>query len=250
MRIRVDGKAGVGIFVQKDNISNMLKVSNAVLEEIESINSDLAETGYELVINFNQAELIQSAIDRVQKLAVTGAFLAMALLFLFLRNLRFVTILVIAIPVSLLVTFNLMFTFDLSINILSLVGLALAIGMLVDNGIVVMENVFLHRQRGKGPREAALTGTKEVGRSIFAATVTTVLVFLPVLFVESQAQLFIKELALSVIFPLTVSLVVALTLIPLLGSRAFKGKPVQAFKSGRILEIYRLLLKSAIRHDQ
>ena len=245
---RVDGKASVGIFVQKDNISNMLKVSNAVLKEIENINSDLSETGYELVINFNQAELIQNAIDRVEKLALTGALLAMALLFLFLRNLRFVTILIIAIPVSLLVTFNLMFAFDLSINILSLVGLALAIGMLVDNGIVVMENVFLHRQSGKDPKEAALAGTREVGRSIFAATGTTVLVFLPVLFVESKAQLFVKELALSVIFPLTVSLIVALTLIPLLASRAFKGKSVKAFKSGRILEIYRLFLKSAIRH--
>ncbi|MFQ5677751.1 MAG: efflux RND transporter permease subunit, partial [bacterium] len=245
---RVDGKAGVGIFVQKDNISNMLHVANAVLKEIDSINADLADQGYELVVNFNQAQLIQDAIDRVESLAITGAILAIIVLFLFLRNLRFVTILIIAIPVSLLVTFNLMFAFDLSINILSLVGLALAIGMLVDNGIVVMENVFLHRQSGKKPIEAALSGAKEVGRSIFAATGTTVLVFLPVLFVESEAQLFVKELALSVIFPLVVSLIVALTLVPLLASQAFGGKQTRTFTGGRVFEIYRLLLKSAIRH--
>ncbi len=245
---RVNGKAGVGIFVQKDNISNMLKVSDAVLKEIEAVNADIAQMGYELVVNFNQAQLIQDAIGRVERLAITGAFLALLVLFLFLRNIRFVTILMIAIPVSLLVTFNFMYGFNLSVNILSLCGLALAIGMLVDNGIVVMENVFLHHQSGKDAKRAASEGTREVGRSIFAATGTTVLVFLPVLFVESEAKLFIRELALSVIFPLIVSLAVALTLIPLLASQALRGKGYRPFKSGRILEIYRLLLKSAIRH--
>lgn len=245
---RVNGKAGVGIFVQKDNVSNMLHVSKAVLAEIQAINEDLAAMGYELVVNFNQAQLIQDAIGRIEGLAVTGAILAIFVLYLFLRNIRFVTILIIAIPVSLLVTFNFMYGFSLSINVLSLCGLALAIGMLVDNGIVVMENVFLHRQSGQDVRQSALVGTREVGRSIFAATGTTVLVFLPVLFVESQAKLFVRELALSVIFPLVVSLVVALTLIPLLASRALHGTNVRPFRSGRILELYRLLLKSAIRH--
>jgi multidrug efflux pump subunit AcrB/ABC-type multidrug transport system ATPase subunit len=245
---RVDGKSSVGIFVQKDNTSNMLQVSASVLKEIDAINADLEPTGYVLVVNFNQAALIQTAITRVEKLAIAGAVLAIVVLFLFLRNVRFVTILLIAIPLSLLVTFNFMFGFDLSVNILSLCGLALALGMLVDNGIVVMENVFYHRQRGEEPSKAALIGTKEVGRSIFAATATTILVFLPVLFVESEAKLFVRELALSVIFPLSVSLVVALTVIPLLASRSLKGKPVRSFKSGRVLEIYRLLLKSAIRH--
>ncbi|MCG8603859.1 efflux RND transporter permease subunit, partial [bacterium] len=245
---RIDGKSSVGIFVQKDNTSNMLKVSKNVLQEIDAINADLKPNGYELVVNFNQAELIQTAITRVEKLAVVGAGLAILVLFLFLRNVRFVTILLVAIPLSLLVTFNFMFAFDLSVNILSLCGLALALGMLVDNGIVVMENVFLHRQRGEEPKRAALMGTKEVGRSIFAATATTILVFLPVLFVESEAKLFVRELALSVIFPLSVSLAVALTVIPLLASRTLEGKPVRSFKSGRVLEIYRLLLKSAIRH--
>ncbi|MCH8126840.1 efflux RND transporter permease subunit [candidate division KSB1 bacterium] len=245
---RVNGKPQVGIFIQKDNSSNMLKVAKKVENEIAAINKDLAPLDYELKVNFSQAEMIQSAIDRIQKLAITGAILAIIVLFLFLRNLRFVSILMIAIPISLLVTFNLMYGFNLSINILSLVGLALAIGMLVDNGIVVMENIFLQHQAGKSNKEAALLGTKGVSRSIFAATGTTILVFLPVLFVESEARLFIRELSLSVIFPLAVSLIVSLTLIPMIATRALRGKPFKPFHSGRIYEIYRLLLKSAIRH--
>lgn len=245
---RVNGKAGVGIFVQKDNTSNMLRVADEVLKAIDELNRKLSVEGVELVVNFSQAELLRRAIDRVESLAVTGALLALVVLFLFLRNLRFVSILMIAIPVSLLVTANFMYAFDLSINIVSLCGLALAIGMLVDNGIVVMENIFTHYQRGKSVREATLVGTQEVGRSIFAATGTTILVFLPVLFIESEAQLFVRELALSVIFPLAVSFVVALTLVPLLASRTLSDTAFCPFGSGRIVEIYRLLLKSALRH--
>jgi len=245
---RVNGKSGVGIFVQKDNTSNMLAVANDVLAQIDKLNADLAPQGFELAVNFSQAALIQLAIDRVENLALTGALLALLVLYLFLRKMRFVIILMIAIPVSLLVTFNLMYGFNLSVNILSLCGLALAVGMLVDNGIVVMENVFAHYQRGKSAFAAVYDGTREVSRSIFAATGTTVLVFLPVLFVESEAKLFVRELALSVIFPLLASLIVAVTLIPLFASRTLKGKPLRQFGSGRILEIYRLLLKSCIRH--
>lgn len=245
---RVNGKAGVGIFVQKDNTTNMLAVANAVLAQIEDLNRELANQGFTLTVNFSQAELIQQAIDRIKKMALTGALLALLVLYLFLRNVRFVFILMIAIPVSLLVTFNLMYGFQLSVNILSLCGLALAVGMLVDNGIVVMENVFAHYQRGHNAAAAVINGTREVSRSILAATGTTVLVFLPVLFVESEARLFVRELALSVIFPLLVSLLVAITVIPLLARLTLTGRPPRPFGSGRILEIYRLLLKSCLRH--
>lgn len=245
---RVNGTAGVGLFVQKDNTSNMLKVNKDVLREIDALNEELAPEGYEIVVTFSQAELIQDAIDRLQSLALTGGLLAMIVLYLFLRNLRFVSILMIAIPVSLLITFNFMYAFDLSINVLSMCGLALAVGMLVDNGIVVMENIFLRRQAGNSAAEAARIGTKEVGRSIMAATVTTILVFAPVLFIETRARLLVKELSLSVIFPLAISLLAALTVIPLLARRALSGQNVITARDNRIREIYRLLLKSAIRH--
>ncbi|KAA3619847.1 MAG: ATP-binding cassette domain-containing protein [Calditrichaeota bacterium] len=245
---RVNGKSSVGIMVQKDNTSNMLSVASAVLEQIETLNLELESLGYELVVGFNQAQVIQEAIDRVKSLALTGAFLALLVLFLFLRNVRFVLILMAAIPISLLVTFNLMFGYNLSINILSLCGLALAIGMLVDNGIVVMENIFSHFQKGKNAKQAAFDGTKEMARSIFAATGTTILVFLPVLFIESDAQLFIRELALSIIFPLAVSLVVALSIIPLLAGFSLKIAPDYRAKHSRAAEIYRIFLKSVLRH--
>lgn len=245
---RVDGKSSVGIFIQKDNISNMLAVGAEVLAEIDRLNQELAVDGIELVVGANQAEFIQNAINQLEQHALTGLVLALIVLFLFLHNIRFVAILVLAIPVSLLVTFNLMYGGDLSVNILSLCGLALAIGMLVDNGIVVLENVFRRFQHGEASRTAAIAGTREMSRSIFAATGTTVLVFLPVLFVESQARLLIRELALSVIFPLVVSLIVAMTVIPLLAGRVLEGRMMRPFGGGRLLEIYRILLKVAIRH--
>ena len=245
---RVDGKASVGLFIQKDNVSNMLAVGEAVLLEIDRVNAELAPEGIDLAVGANQAEFVQAAIDQIETHAVSGLVLALIVLFLFLRSIRFVAILMLAIPVSLLVTFNLMFGWDLSINILSLCGLALAIGMLVDNGIVVLENVFRRYQLGESSSDAAVTGTKEMSRSIFAATGTTVLVFMPVLFVDSEARLFVRELSLSVIFPLVVSLVVALTVIPVLAGRVLKGHQMRAFGSGRLLEIYRVLLKAAIRH--
>ena len=245
---RVNGKSGVSISVQKDNVSNMLQVSSDVLAEVALLQQDLADEGLELVVGFNQAELIQEAIDRVKKLALTGAFLALIVLYLFLRNARFVAILMLAIPVSLLGTANFMYSWDLSINIVSLCGLALAIGMLVDNSIVVLENIFSQYQKGMPVGRAIYTGTKEVSRSIFAATTTTILVFLPVLFMESEARLFVRELALSVIFPLAVSLVVALTVIPLLAQWTLARQPFKPNVGNRVLDIYRLLLKSAIRH--
>ncbi len=245
---RINGKSSVGIFIQKDNQSNMIKVANAAQEQIDALNEELAREDLELVVNISQAQLISDAIDRVKSLAVTGAFLALIVLFLFLKNFRFVTILMIAIPVSLLITANFMYAWNLSINIVSLCGLALAIGMLVDNGIVVMENIFTHYQRGKSVREATLDGTVEVSRSIFASTGTTILVFLPVLFVQSDAQLFVRELALAVIFPLLASLFVALTIVPLLASLTLGAQSFRQFEAGRILEIYRLFLKSCMRH--
>ncbi len=245
---RVNGKSSVGIIVQKDNTSNMLAVAGDALEKIDELNAELQPLGYELTVGFNQAEIIQRAIKRVENLALTGALLAMLVLFLFLRNLRFVLILMAAIPISLLITFNLMYAYDLSVNILSLCGLALAIGMLVDNGIVVMENIFSHFQKGKTAKDAAFDGTREMARSIFAATGTTILVFLPLLFVESNARLFIRELALSIIFPLAISLVVALSIIPLLATFSLKIMPEYRARHSRAAEIYRIFLKLVLRH--
>lgn len=245
---RINRKASVGIFLQKENTANLLAVAKNVQHTIDRINKDLKKDGIELVITVSQAEYIQKAINEVEKLAVIGALLALFVLFLFLRTIRFVIILLLAIPVSLLVTFNFMYFGNLSVNILSLCGLALAIGLLVDNGIVVIESIFSHHERGLDGYHATLRGTSEVGRAIIASTLTTVIVFVSILFVESEAKIILKEFSLSVMIPLLVSLVVALTLIPMLARKSLKIKRPKFHHRGRLIEIYHLFLKSCIRH--
>ncbi|RKY89563.1 hypothetical protein DRQ09_01140 [candidate division KSB1 bacterium] len=256
---RINGKSTVGIFLQKDDISNMIEVSDNVLDEIKKLNKELKVEEAEIVVNFNQAEMMKNAINRVEKLAVVGAFLALLVLLFFLKDLKTVFIILLAIPISLLVTFNLMFYGNLSLNILSLCGLALAIGMLVDNSIVVLENIFRHFEKGENAESASIKGCNEVSRSIFASTLTTIAVFTPVLYIESEIKIVMRELSLSVIFPLVISLLVAISLIPMLSSRILKKIKNKKFvniielkkrflKRNRILEIYTVLLKTCIRH--
>ncbi len=251
---RINGKSTVGMFIQKDDQSNMLRVSERVKSTIEELNTELEGQGINIKINFNQASYMKKAIDKVKKLAVVGMFLALLVLLYFLRNVKVVSVLVIAIPISVIVTFNLMYYWNVSVNILSLCGIAFAIGLLVDNGIVVLENIYRHYERGKDIVSACITGTGEVSRAITASTLTTVVVFLPTIFVKSEVRLILRELSLSVIFPLLVSLLVALTLIPMLTAR-FLTHNEKAFSDrgrklefGRLLERYSVLLKAIIRN--
>ena len=141
-----------------------------------------------------------------------------------------------------------MYAFDLSLNVLSLCGLALSMGMLADNGIVVMESIFKHFERGKSPIDAAREGTAEVSRAIVASTATTIAVFLPVVFIQSDFQDIIRELALAITFPLLASLLVALTLVPMTGARTLSVAAPRPLGTGRLLEMYTVLLKASLRH--
>ncbi|MDA0710884.1 MAG: efflux RND transporter permease subunit, partial [bacterium] len=199
---RVNGRASVGIRIQKDDDANLIDVSRAVELAILRINQDFAAEDISLVISTNQAEMMEEALSTLKQAALVGGLLGLVVLFLFLRNMRFVAVLLVAIPTSLLVTFNLMYAWNLSLNVLSLCGLALAVGMLTDNGIVVMENIFKHFELGKSPVEAARQGAEEVTRAVLAATATTVTVFLPVVFIQTDAQDILRELALAITFPL------------------------------------------------
>ncbi len=247
-RHRINGKPSVGVRMQKDDEANLIAVSRDVEVAIARINREFADEGIELGISSSQAELMEEALFTLKQAAIAGGILGLFVLFLFLRNLRFVSVLLLAVPVSLLVTFNLMYAWDLSINVLSLCGLALAIGMLMDNGIVVMENIFKHYERGKSPIQAAQDGTAEVARAVVAATATTVTVFLPVVFIQSDAQDILRDLALSMTFPLLVSLLVALTLVPTLAARTLSKQARRAPATGRLMERYTLLLKACLRH--
>ena len=167
----------------------------------------------------DQSIFIKSAIDEVMNTAILGAFLAIIVIFLFLRKITSTLIIAIAIPLSIVATFAPMHMFNVSLNIMSLGGLALGVGMLVDNSIVVLESIFRCREEGDGLTESAVRGVKEVGTAVFASTLTTIAVFFPIVFVEGIAGQIFGDLSLTVVFSLMASVAVALFLIPMLASR-------------------------------
>ncbi len=170
----------------------------------------------------DQARYIRQAVREVLETAFYGGLLAILVLYLFLRSVKKTLIISVSIPVSVVATFFLMYVADISLNIMSLGGLTLGVGLLVDNAIVVLEAVQRKRDDGLDEVEAARVGTSEVGRAITASTLTTICVFVPIVFVEGVAAQLFRDQALTVAFSLVVSLIVALTLIPMLASREFR----------------------------
>jgi len=245
---RIDGVPAVGLRIQKEDEANLMEVAAAVEAEVARLNRELAAEDVRLLVSSSQADLMDESLDTLVRAALAGLVLGLAVLFLFLRNLRFVSVLLLAVPVSLLVTFNLMYAWDLSLNVLSLCGLALAMGMLTDNSIVVMESIFKHAQRGADPATAARNGARDVGRAVIAATATTVLVFLPVVFIQTDYQDVLAELALAVVFPLLASLLVALTLVPSVAARSLSRGAPGPPGTGWLMSAYTVLLKTALRH--
>ena len=213
---RIDGRESVELAVYKEGDANTVMVARAVEAELEKLRKDGVLSGsLQVRTVFNQARFIQQAVDNVLWSAVLGAVLATLVLYLFLRHLRSTLLVALSIPISVLATFALMYQMDVSLNIMSLGGIALGVGMLVDNSIVVLEAV--HRQdRSRTPLpEAVYRGTREVGTAVTASTLTTLAVFLPLVFVEGIAGQLFKDQALTIIFSLSASLLVALTFIPM-----------------------------------
>lgn len=246
---RSNGMRSLGISIQKQTDANTVEVANNVKAEMADVESENDDLNF--VLAMDQAEFIQNSIDNVSRNAIIGGLLAIIILFLFLRNIRSTIIIGTAIPVSIIATFAMMFFADINLNIISLGGLALGVGMLVDNAIVVLENIYRYRSIGEGRIEAAREGSSEVGMAIIASTMTTVIVFLPILFVEGLAARLFKDLAFTVAFSLLASLLVALTLIPMLSSKILKitQKEIKRQKKeGKIISTYRGMLKKALNH--
>jgi HAE1 family hydrophobic/amphiphilic exporter-1 len=217
---RTNEKNSISISVQKQTNANTVNVARAVKDELQKIEKEYPDTKIELI--FDQGEFIELSINNVANNAIVGGLLAVLILFIFLKNVRTTMIIATAIPISIIATFVLVYFAGISLNIVSLGGLALGVGMLVDNAIVVLENIYRHRNEGYSRVEAALLGTKEVGGAILASTLTTVVVFLPIVFTEGVAADIFKEMALTISFSLLASLVVAMTLIPMLSSKFLK----------------------------
>jgi len=227
--VRLDQNACLGLEIYKESKYNTVKAVQEIIDALEGLKKALP--GYELVIINNQAEFIQTAIDEVQYSALLGIFLAIIILFVFLRRIGTTMVISIAIPVSIIATFNLMYFNGLTLNIMTLGGLALGAGMLVDNAIVVMESIFRNLETGLSIKEAAVKGTADVSGAITASTITTIIVFLPIVYVHGAAGELFKEQAWTVAFSLLSSLAAAILVIPMLSSKFLK--PRSAKKSDK-----------------
>ncbi|MCB1054657.1 MAG: efflux RND transporter permease subunit, partial [Acidobacteria bacterium] len=221
---RIDGRESVEIAVYKEGGTNTVTVSDAVQEQLASLENGLQQVspGLRLVVISDQAHYIRQSVSEVLQTALFGGALAILVLFLFLRAWKPTMIIGVAIPISVVSTFFLMYVSGISLNIMSLGGLTLGIGLLVDNSIVVLEAIQRRRDQGLDGVEAAQQGAGEVSRAVVASTLTTICVFVPIVFVEGVAGQLFGDQALTVTFSLVVSLIVALTVLPMLASRRWR----------------------------
>jgi len=215
--VRIDGKPGVRLSISKQSGKNTVEVARKVLREIERVNEDLPQIKLTPIID--SSDYIQRSISNVGQAALYGGVLAIFVLLFFLRNLRSTFIIALVIPISIVATFTLIYFGGFTLNIMTLGGLALGIGMLVDNAIVVLENIYRLREEGQDSEQAALNGSDEVTAAVVASTLTTVAVFLPLIFVRGMAGVMFKQLAYVIGFALLCSLVLALTLVPMLAAK-------------------------------
>ena len=214
---RVRGRESVELAIYKEGDANTVQVANRLQRRLETVRDSLPED-MELIEIYDQSRFISSAVNDVKSAAILGGIIAIVVLYGFLGDSRATTITGIAIPVSVIGTFLLMYLNEVSLNIMSLGGIALAVGMLVDNSIVVLENIVRKKEQGEGIVASAQNGTSEVASAVVAATLTTIAVFFPMVFISGVAGQLFRDQALTVTFALTFSLIVALTLIPMLAS--------------------------------
>ncbi len=221
----LNGRESVEIAVYKEADKNTVAVAKTVKDKLNAIMSEFQRfhVPIEMTIVNDQSVFIQNSVDEVRNAALYGGLLAILILYLFLRSFKSTLIIGLAIPISVVVTFFFMYATSVSLNIMSLGGLALGVGMLVDNAIVVLESIDRYVQQKLAPEEAAEKGATEVGKAVIASTLTTICVFVPIIFVEGIAGQLFNDQALTVTFSLAASLLVALTLIPMLAARKFPG---------------------------
>ena len=257
--IQVNGQPGVRLGVRKQSGTNTVEVAQMVLQEAEKIGRDLPQIRLTPIID--TSDYIRNSITNVGTMALYGGLLAVAVLLFFLRNILSTLIIATAIPISIIAAFALMYFGGLTLNLMTLGGLALGIGMLVDNAIVVLENIYRLRETGQTAEVAAVNGASEVTAAIVASTLTTLVVFLPLVFIRGMSGVMFKQMATVVSFALICALLVALTLVPMMAARLLHQKTARPHTgwirglmalSGRFLEGleegYRRLLTRALDH--
>jgi HAE1 family hydrophobic/amphiphilic exporter-1 len=235
--VRIDGKPGVRIAISKQSGANTVNVAREVRAEMDRINRDIPQL--RLIPIIDTSQYITQSINTVGNATLIGGILAVLILFLFLRNVSSTLIIATAIPISIVATFGLMYFSGFTLNIITFGGLALGIGMLVDSAIVVLENIYRHREEGMSEVQSALDGTSEVWSAILASTLTTLVVFIPVVFIRGMSGIMFRQMAIVVSFSLLCSLVVALTLIPMLASRFLHFQRAEHYRDeSRLHRIY------------
>ncbi len=215
--VQIDGRPMIRLGIRKQSGANTVEVAEKARAVMAQINRERDDIDLMMVID--QSDFIQNAIDNVKQATLWGGLLAIFVLYVFLRNGSTTFIIALSIPISIIATFGVLYFNGISLNQMSFGGLALGIGLIVDNSIVVLENIVRLRERGNSLKESSLTGTRQVTGAIIASTLTTSVIFLPVVFMQTISGMLFKELALVVVFALFCSLLVALTLVPMLASR-------------------------------
>ena len=248
--VRINGRRCIGLSVYKEMQHNTVKTVEGVVKRFAEIEKALP--GYKFEVVSNQGTFINSAIGEVKDSAILGVLLAVIVLYLFLRRLKVTLVISLAMPISIIATFNLMFFGDLTLNIMTLGGLALGAGMLVDNAIVVIESIFRNQEKGLSVKEAVVQGTSEVGGAVTASTLTTIVVFLPIVYLHGASGELFKDQAWTVTFSLVSSLFVAILVIPTLYERMFrknKDKDKKAIQTDSSVRIkgYSNLLRTILK---
>jgi HAE1 family hydrophobic/amphiphilic exporter-1 len=220
---RINGKPGIRMRVTKQSGKNTVEIADAVRVEIARINREMP--GLRLAVLDDSSRFIKRSIDAVKEHAMIGAFLVVLIIFLFLRDLRSTVIICTSIPISVIGTFALLYFAGYTLNTMTFGGLALGIGMIVDASIVVLENTFRHMEHGKDRMQASIDASEEVWSAILASTLTHIAVFVPLLFLTGVSSILFKQLSIVVMFSLTMSLFVAVTIVPVLCSRLLKLPP-------------------------
>jgi multidrug efflux pump subunit AcrB/ABC-type multidrug transport system ATPase subunit len=222
MLFRINSQPTVAMVVFQEEGANLIKLGRALREKMEALRAEYGPYGLDFVINLDMAEQVEKQLDRLKKLALTGFIIALAVLFLFLRQWRAVAVVAIAVPASLLTALALLMLFGQTINLITLFGLAVAIGMLVDNSIVVYEATQRRLEHGAEPDGAAEDGVRITVRAILAASLTTAVVYLPIAYIDLDNAVYralLEVLALSILLPIAASVLIAVGLVPLLARR-------------------------------
>ena len=260
---KADGEKSVSIAIQKQSGTNTVKVADGVKAAVEEFAKEYPDLQIKTVMD--QSDAINQSIKTVKNEALMGGILAIVVVFLFFHNIRTTFITATAIPIAMMATFAVLYFAGITINMMTLGGLTLAMGRLVDDNIVALENIHRHRQEGYSKFDAAIKGVSEVGMAVFASTMTTVAVFLPIVFVQGIVATIFRELAMTFAISLIASLLVSLTLVPTLSAKLMKAETIPEGRTGvkglvdrfsrgfdrifgRIEAIYRKFLHYALHH--